>query len=400
MPNRIRISRLLSLPDPIRVARCSRAPELGPRIVFLSGGTALRPLSRVLKEYTHNSIHLITPFDSGGSSASLRQTFDMLSIGDLRNRLVALADESTRGNPEIYRLFCHRLPVVATDSELREELQDMISGVHELVAAVPEPMRQITKTHLALFRDRAPAAFDLHGANIGNLMLTGGYLAHDRSIESALFLFSKLLEVRGIVEPTADTTAHLGARLADGTEVYGQHLMTGKQVPPLTRPVTELFLVDRLVDPRPVRVSAEPRVLKLIRNADLICYPMGSFFTSVLASLLPSGIGRAIAEAGCPKVFIPNMGHDPEQLGTSVAGTVTQLLDVLRRDAGPDTNPARLLNAVVVDSQRGNYESPLDLDPIERLGVSVIDVDLVGATSSKPGISPQPLSEILLTLGQ
>ena len=51
----------------------------------------------MLPRYTHNSTHLITPFDSGGSSASLREAFGMLSVGDLRNRLLALADD---GSPE------------------------------------------------------------------------------------------------------------------------------------------------------------------------------------------------------------------------------------------------------------------------------------------------------------
>ena len=42
-------------------------PALGPRLVFFTGGTALRGLSRSLTRYTHNSVHLVTPFDSGGS---------------------------------------------------------------------------------------------------------------------------------------------------------------------------------------------------------------------------------------------------------------------------------------------------------------------------------------------
>src|SRR5690606_24138834 len=100
MKARAQIVRSIKLPDSLRVGRAERAPELGPRIVFFSGGSALRPLSRALKRYTHNSSHLITPFDSGGSSAEIRRAFNMLSLGDLRNRLVALAEESVRGNPD------------------------------------------------------------------------------------------------------------------------------------------------------------------------------------------------------------------------------------------------------------------------------------------------------------
>ncbi|MCP4376356.1 MAG: GAK system CofD-like protein, partial [bacterium] len=104
------VSRAVRIPDHLRIGRYRRAPEFGPRILFFSGGTALNTVSRTLKTYTHNSIHLVTPFDSGGSSAKLRHAFDMPSIGDLRSRLMALADEAVTGHPEIYRLFRYRLP--------------------------------------------------------------------------------------------------------------------------------------------------------------------------------------------------------------------------------------------------------------------------------------------------
>ncbi|MEG6550492.1 2-phospho-L-lactate transferase CofD family protein, partial [Desulfocurvibacter africanus] len=92
MTMRILVSRTTTLPDPIKLARFLRAPELGPKVLFFTGGTALKALSRRIIDYTHNSIHLITPFDSGGSSAKLRAAFDMPAVGDLRNRLMALAD--------------------------------------------------------------------------------------------------------------------------------------------------------------------------------------------------------------------------------------------------------------------------------------------------------------------
>src|SRR5690606_4221563 len=72
---RISLTQTREVPDPVRLARYARAPEIGPTVLFFSGGTALRKTSRVLTEFTHNSVHLITPFDSGGSSAKLRDAF-------------------------------------------------------------------------------------------------------------------------------------------------------------------------------------------------------------------------------------------------------------------------------------------------------------------------------------
>ena len=86
---------------PNRIEEARRAPEKGPAILFFSGGTASRQLSRELIHYSHNSIHVITTFDSGGSSAELRRAFGMPAVGDLRNRLLALADRSPSGNAEV-----------------------------------------------------------------------------------------------------------------------------------------------------------------------------------------------------------------------------------------------------------------------------------------------------------
>ena len=124
----IRVTRNVSLPDRLRLSRFQKAPELGPSILFFSGGSALRETSRVLKSYSHNTIHLVTPFDSGGSSAKLRQAFAMPAIGDLRSRLMTLADETITGHPEVYRLFTYRLPPDAASDQLRKQLAALVSG--------------------------------------------------------------------------------------------------------------------------------------------------------------------------------------------------------------------------------------------------------------------------------
>jgi CofD-related protein of GAK system len=377
--------------------RSLRAPELGPRILFFSGGSALRPLSRVLKQYTHNSVHLITPFDSGGSSAPLRRAFAMPAIGDLRNRIVALADESVRGNPQIYRLFGYRLPASPASAPLRAELEALIGGQHPLVREIVEPVRRIVQTHLRHFVERMPEEFELRGANIGNLLLAGGFLSHSRDLESVLFLFSKVLEVRGVVRPIVDGDLHLQAELADQSIVVGQHRLTGKELGPIHSPVRKLSLVQSLDDPRPATISIGDKVRQSIEAADLICYPMGSFYSSVVANLLPGGVGRAIAAAGCPRVYIPNTGHDPEQRGMSVADSVETLVRYARADAGDDVPISRFVSLVLLDRDPDNYSMRLDIDRLERMGVQVISLELV-TEASHPYIHPQRLTEALLSL--
>jgi CofD-related protein of GAK system len=397
MPPVPRVTRAVRLPDDLRVLRSARAPELGPRILFLSGGTALRPLSRVLKQYTHNSVHLITAFDSGGSSAQLRHAFAMPAIGDLRNRIVALADESVRGNPQIYRLFSYRLPASSAPGVLASELAALVSGVHPLVAEIVEPMRRIVQTHLEFFVERMPADFDLRGANIGNLLLAGGFLSNSRDLESVLFLFSKLLEVRGVVRPIVDGDLHLCAELADNSRIIGQHRLTGKEGTPIQSPVRELSLVRSLEDPSPASIDVGEKVRQNIAAADLVCYPMGSFYSSVVANLLPRGVSKVIAAAGCPRVYIPNTGHDPEQCRMSVVDSVETLLRYARADAGPDLPLSRVVNLVLLDRDPDNYAMRVDVDRLERMGIEVLSLELV-TEASHPYIHPQRLTETLLSL--
>ena len=124
----IELTKTVTVPDPIKLARYEKAPDVGPKILFFSGGSALKKASQELTRYSHNSIHLITTFDSGGSSAKLRKAFNMPAIGDIRNRLMALADKTLQGNPEVYTLFSHRFPKEEKKEVLQAELQHMIRG--------------------------------------------------------------------------------------------------------------------------------------------------------------------------------------------------------------------------------------------------------------------------------
>jgi CofD-related protein of GAK system len=394
---RVTLARTVTVPDPVRLARYQRAPELGPRVLFFSGGTALRGVSRVLTTYTHNSTHLITPFDSGGSSAKLRDAFGMISVGDLRNRLMALADMRLRGHPEIYRLFGYRFPADADNPSLRALLGTMLQETHPLVDAIPNPMRSIICRHLAFFAERAPHDFDLRGASIGNLILTGGYLNQARDIDAVTFTFSKLVEARGLVRPVVDADCHLQAVLEDGRIVIGQHRLTAKEVAPLTSPIADIGLVWANDGDRPAEVEIDKGTRRFIDDAELICFPFGSFYTSVLACVLPRGLGRAVAEAGCPKVYVPNCVADPEQVALPVTGAVERLLAYLRRSGPGDLPTNRLLDLVIVDSRRGEYPNGLDVEAIGRLGVRVLDVPLVTVRSA-PLIDPRRIVEVLVSL--
>lgn len=366
----------LPLPNRMALARYQANPALGPRVLFFTGGTALRSLSQQLIGYTHNSIHLIPPFDSGGSSAEIRKQFHMLAVGDLRNRLMALADQSIKGNPEIYRLFDLRLPTDEEPAKLRDILSHMLAGKHPLIAVIQDPMRKIIRNHLGFFKRKMPEDFDLRGASIGNLILVGGYLNNRRQIDPVLYLFARLIEARGVVRPTATLDLQLKAEFEDGQSRLGQHSFSSKSGPLPDAKLTRLSLANR--DGSPARrPQLKDKVAHLIDKADLICYPMGSFFSSVVANFLVQGTGDRIQANPCPKVYIPNLGLDPEQKGYSLAEQVDCLLAALRESSrfpGWDTD---YLNFVVIDSKGAHRLSATEWDYLENRGIQVVQMPLV-----------------------
>lgn len=389
----VTITRAVRMPDPFRIERFLSNPKLGPRLLFFSGGSALNGVSQCLKRYTHNSIHLVTPFDSGGSSQGLRVAFDMPAIGDLRSRLMALADETVLGHPDVFRLFTHRFAKSANGDDLQGELDGMIGGTHPLVEAIEQPMRTLIQNQLGMFRGACPKSFDLRGASLGNLILAGGYLNQNQQLEPIIFLVSKLVGVQGTVRAVTDDNLHLGAELANGDIVIGQHLLTGKEHPELASPIRDLFLNRGLAGKAPVESVFPKRNRTLVQSADLICFAPGSFYTSLVANLLPKGVGKAIASRTVPKIYVPSLGPDPETANLNLANKVHALLSYLHRDAGPDCPTDRLLNFVIVDSSVPESETAV----VSARGITVLRLDLVSKTSA-PFYDPAPLCEALASL--
>ncbi|GAA4222209.1 GAK system CofD-like protein [Sagittula marina] len=328
-------------------------PENGPGLMFFSGGSALRDISQHLPSITRNSVHMVTPFDGGGSSQLLRDALDIPAVGDLRSRLVTLAEPGPAAD-----FMAHRLP--KTDAS-GAEIAQLRRLSHPLLRAIPGPTRQILATDLDTALRHLPPAFDFSNASIGNLVIAGGWLAQGGPLTTVLARLSRVLQVRGTLRAVSDANLHIGAELRDGRVLHSQRLLTGKEVAPLDSPITRLFLSDGTSE---LPASAAPLGAvnqNLIAKAELICFAPGSLYTSLVASLLPSGTGRAIAASAVPKVYLPALGHDPEALGHTLADRVDALLSPLRQDAGP--LPATAFLSHVICDQR----QPLDdCDEVSR----------------------------------
>ena len=370
-----------------------------PGIVFFSGGTALAGLSRTLAEINPGCSYIVTTFDSGGSSARLRDVFGMPAVGDARHRIISLADDASPEIAKVVSLLSTRFSEHGDRKDFKRQLKHLVKGSHPLLEGIPALIQRIFSDRFELFIESSGDVFDPSQASLGNILLAAGFLFHRRGLTPPIAQLSRLIGARGIVRTASVENAHLAVRLEDGEVIAGQHLFTGKEVAPISSPIDCMWTCLAINDPWPRVVQASSSAMQLVNAADLIVYPMGSFYSSIVASLTPRGMGRCISANPCPKIFIPNLGHDPELLGHSVGLQAEKLLEALRMDNSANFKMESALNAILIDSKNGVYENGLDLDVLRQLPVKILDRTLVSA-DSQGLIDPVLLANELMNFAQ
>ncbi len=323
------------------------------RVVAIGGGTGLSTLLRGLRRHVSapgespapasaiaDLAAVVTVTDDGGSSGRLRQDFNMLPPGDLRNCMVALSEEEDL----LTKLFAHR------------------------------------------FR----AGFGLKGHSFGNLFvaalteITGDFA-------QAVQLASKILATRGRIYPATTANTTLVAKMDDGSVVRGETKITASK-----RGIVELML-------DPPHPASLPETLEAIERADLITVGPGSLYTSLITNLLVDGVPEALARARGVRVFICNlMTQANESLGLTASEHIQRIYDHTHQpifdfavvNAGkfsPDT--------VTRYAAQGAAPIAPDIDRIEALGVRSI----VGDFASEENVvrhTVNRLADVVLELGQ
>jgi uncharacterized cofD-like protein len=283
-----------------------------PAVVALGGGTGLAMLLRGLKKHISNLTAVVTVADDGGSSGRLRREMGILPPGDIRNCLVALAeDESLMGE-----LFQYRF-------------------------------------------EEGP----LSGHSFGNLFLAA-LTRVTGDFEEAVRQSSQILKTRGRVMPASLDLVSLKAELDDGSLVEGQSAITA-----CNRSCRHIWL-------EPENARPTDAVLEAIAGADIIVAGPGSLFTSIIPNLLIGETVSAIAAADCPKVFVCNVMTQPgETIGFTAADHLEALIShtqpgivdsIIVNTAKPP--------APVVEFYRAAGALPvvIDEDRLEGFGVRVL----------------------------
>ncbi|MFH0826636.1 MAG: YvcK family protein [Candidatus Omnitrophota bacterium] len=311
----------------------------GPRIVTIGGGTGLSVLLMGLKEYTSNITAIVTVADSGGSSGRLRQEFDILPPGDIRNCLVALAD-------------------------------------------APALMRD-------LFQFRFETSSDLSGHSFGNLFITVmTRLTGD--FEKAIKETSKVLALRGRVIPSTLDSVMLVARHIDGTTTVGED-----KIPKSLRAIDRLSL-------DPAFPRATPDAIKAIQEAQIVILGPGSLYTSIIPNLLIKEITEAVNAAGAIKIYVCNVMTQPgetdgysafDHAKTLIAHSHPRVIDYCIVNTGEI--PQETLKRY---AQQNSYIVVNDRRKIENIGYRVIEDDFGIIEEGVIRHDPEKLAKMILGL--
>ena len=278
-----------------------RAPTPYPEIPVISDLTAV-----------------VAVTDDGGSSGRLRCDLGMLPPGDLRNCMVALADDE--------QLFSQ------------------------------------------LFRHRFDGQGELHGHSFGNLFIAA-LTEMTEDFAEAIRIASDILAIRGRILPATSVNAVLVGRMEDGSVVRGETCINSS----LQR------IVELSSDP--VNPPASSQTIQAIADADLVTLGPGSLYTSLISNVLVDGIPEALATTRATRVYIANlMTEANESLGLSVAEHIERIyehagmpiFDYAILNSGPIPASIRMRYAL-----EGAEPVRIDMDRIQAMGIHCVTGDFV-----------------------
>jgi uncharacterized cofD-like protein len=310
----------------------------GPKIAAIGGGTGMPNVLKGMKEFTGNLSAVVTVADDGGSSGRLRKDYRILPPGDIRNCLVALADEETL----LGRLFQYRF------------------------------------SH----------GKELKGHNFGNIFITA--LTHVvGDFPTAVNESSKVLAIKGKVLPVSLDNIELSAKLKDGRVIKGE-----SAIPKARGRIDRVFITPQKAKPYNPAVEA-------IKNADAVIIGPGSLYTSIIPNLLVPGIKEALSSTKSVKIYICNiMTQEGETDGYSVSEHLKAIFDHTGRKVVDYVIANNKLPSDDVlkryESEKA-YPVKIDREAVAGLGVTLVQGKLF---ADGPYIrhSPEQLAKMIMKL--
>ncbi len=304
------------------------------KIVVLGGGNGasltLNALKSLGSEYDLTGV--ISVADNGGSSGKLREELGVLPPGDLLRAVLALSEYDFGMLKDIF------------------------------------------------YKTRFTEAGKLSEHNLGNLFIT--FAAQYSDLLSALKAFSQALRVRGTVLPATLESVDLCAELSNGEIMRGEESI---DEPKYNR---ELRVKRVFLDPAP---QALPEAIQAIKEADLLVLGGGDIYTSMVASVLPTGIQAAVAESKAPIAYVSNRYYHAN--GETVSHKVSEIIVELEKYLPRNIDLILIDPTPITDSERETTEAKkwgIKENDLENISCQIVE----GEFDAKfIGINPAALGQ-------
>lgn len=313
--------------------------------MVIGGGTGLSVILRGMKKVSRNLSAIVTVADDGGGSGMLRDDYGILPPGDLRNCILALADEE----------------------DIMEKLLQY----------------RFTEGRLA-------------GQNMGNLFIAAlANLYGD--FEMAVEKLHDILRIKGHVLPVTISNVTLCAQLKNGHTVRGESRIP-EEVRRQNSPIDYVFL-------DPPDVNALPRATDAILSADIVILGPGSLYSSIIPNLLVRGINSAIRSAGGMKILVCNVMTQP---GETDDYTVTEYARAVERYLGKGVLEYILVNNRKCTDQelrpyleqgvRQMCASDEDRKALQEMGIILIESDMITVGDGMIRHDASRISNLIMTM--
>lgn len=221
------------------------------KIVVIGGGTGTYTVLSGLKKYPVDLTAVVSMADDGGSNRVIRDEFGLLPTSDIRQCLVALAEE----NGDSQQLLRH------------------------------------------LFMYRFHRGKGIEGMTFGNLFIAA---LSDilKSQEEAIRKTSQILKIKGKILPVTLSNSRLAAVLENENRVEGEHFIDEPKHD------GKLKIIKAFLKPE---ARANPEAIKAIEEADLVIIGPGDLYTSLIVNLLVGGIADALQKTKAKIVYVLNL---------------------------------------------------------------------------------------------
>jgi len=309
-------------------------------ITILGGGNGGSISIRAMKHFlNYYDISAIVPMsDSGSSSGQLRKEFGVLPPGDILRAILAMSRYD----------------------------YDMMKRI--------------------FYDTRYSKHGKLKGFGLGHLFIAF-VEKYNGNIVDAIRPLAQAVDVVGPVFPVTKENSDLCVELDNGEIIIGEHEID-RPIWERTKKIHRAFL-----QPTPMLYE---RTRQELLDADVIIIGPGSFFTSIIATLLPEGMKDTLRESKARIIFVP--GSCVEIDGETGPETLSAMVNILHTYL-PRTVDVVLANVAELDDIQKTYyqekkwkQINMDVEHITDVDVMVENFELACG-----GFDPKKLGTIIHT---